>query len=94
MDYEYRNILKEPPNLQELNELATKGEFTVVDLLNPKSKAGKDMKVDLKKTTTQEAVQLIRQNPRMMKRPIFFTGEAVVVGFQEQQLSSLILQGE
>lgn len=62
------------------------GGFEATVLLNPKSKAFRDAQVDLATVTSDEVYALIRNNPRMMKRPIFTNGEAIVVGFLEDDL--------
>jgi len=90
VDYQYRNILKEPPNIEELEELASLGGMEVSELLNPKSKAFKNTGADLEKITSQEAGNIIFENSRAMHRPLFTDGKALVVGFKPEEMEKLL----
>lgn len=90
VEYEYRNILKEPPLLEELEKLAEQKGILVNDLLNPRSKALKDKDIDLEKTTALEASQYIMENPRVMYRPLLTNGESLVIGFKPEEIENLL----
>lgn len=62
----------------------------ITDLLNPKSKAFKDLKLQLDNTSPEEASQLVAQNPRIMYRPLLTDGERLVIGFKPEEMAKLV----
>lgn len=90
MEYEYRDILKNPPALEELQVLAALGGMEVFDLLNIKSKAFKDLGIDLKNIASREAGELMVSNPRVMYRPLLTDGKKLVLGFKPEEMEKLL----
>ncbi len=90
MEYEYRNILKEPPSFEELQKLASMGGMEVVHLLNPKSKGFKDKGLKLENISSTEAGEIISENPRIMCRPLLTDGEKLVVDFKPEEMEKLL----
>ena len=90
MEYQYCDILKEPPDLEELNKLAALANIDVKDLINPKSKVFKDTGASLENITSTEAAKIIIDNPRTMYRPLLTDGKALVVGFKPEEMESLL----
>ena len=89
MDFQYRNILKEPPSYEELEELALQGGMEVKDLVNHKSRGFKNTGVELESMSSREAGSLIIENPRIMHRPIFTDGNNLVVGLNTEELERI-----
>ena len=90
MDYQYRNILKQPLDAKELNELASIGGLAVEEMLNPKSMGFKKLGLDVGNIGSEEAVSLINENPKIMHRPLFTDGRKLVVGFYPDQYAEMI----
>lgn len=89
MEFEYHDILKNPPTGEDLNRLASLGGTDVSGLLNAGSKAFKEKKLELAKISNQEAARLIQENPRIMRRPLLTDGEKLVMGFKPEDYASL-----
>lgn len=89
MQYEYRNILKEPPAFEELQTLASMAGMEVAQLLNPKSKGFKDKGLKLENISSPETGEIIAENPRIMYRPLLTDGEKLVVGFKPEEMEKL-----
>ncbi|EEG76563.1 arsenate reductase and related [Dethiobacter alkaliphilus AHT 1] len=90
MEFTYRNILKEPPTAQELEELAKRAGLQVNELINPKSKAFKDVGKDAEAVSPQEAKELISANPRIMYRPLLTDGKRLTMGFKPEEMEALL----
>ncbi len=90
MDFEYRDILEQPLEKEELNELANLGSTSIKGLLNPGSKGFKELKLDLDKINDQEAAELIKKNPKIMKRPLLTDGKNLALGFKIEEYEALI----
>ena len=90
MEFEYRDILKEPLNKDELDKLASIAGLAVKDLLNPKSTGFKNLGLELDKIRDSEAAALIGEHPKIMRRPLLTDGEALVLGFDEDEYARLV----
>ena len=90
MEYEYRDILKQPLNKDELDKLAATGGIAVKDMLNPKSTGFKNLGLELEKIGDSEAAGLIGEHPKIMRRPLLRDGKTLVIGFDEDKYAKLV----
>jgi arsenate reductase len=56
------------------------------DFLNPKSPAFKAKGLAGKTLTAEQALKLIAEDPRLMKRPLTIAGNRIVAGFDRDEL--------
>ncbi len=90
VEHEYRDILKEPPDQEELAKLAALRDTTVVGLLNPRSAGLKSLEVDLRSMDEAQAAKIIKGNPKTMFRPLLTDGKTLIVGFKPKEYEKLI----
>lgn len=90
MDYTYRDIVKNPPTAAELFELAGLDGIKVNDLLNEKSTNYKQAKINAKNMSEQEIAEFLAANPKAMYRPLLTDGKKLVVGFQPEQMETIL----
>ena len=90
MEYEYRDILKQPLNKDELDILAATGGIAVKDMLNPKSTGFKNLGLELNIIGDSEAAALISEHPKIMRRPLLTDGKTLVLGFNEDEYARLV----
>ena len=90
IQFTYLDLLKEPPGLKELKQIAKINNLNVKDLINLKSQVFKKLKPDLKNMDEKSIANLINENPRILLRPILTDGETLVLGFKENQYKELI----
>lgn len=88
MDYTYRDLLKETPDLAELKKLAAQMKMGVDRLVNTKSQDYKNLKPDLAEMKDSEIADLIKDYPRIMVRPIISDGQRMLTGFKEDEYSA------
>lgn len=86
----YRDIVKEPPSVEELFALAARGGITIADLVNPKSQGLKKLGTDPSSLSEQEAAELLSKNPKVIYRPLLTDGKSLAVGFKPEQMEKLI----
>jgi arsenate reductase-like glutaredoxin family protein len=91
--YEYVNILKEQPAVEELIKLADLGNITVLDLLNKKSKTFRDLKIDVSSFNREQVAELLANNPKALFRPLLTDGNSLVVGFKPDEMKELLSAG-
>jgi len=89
-EFEYRDIIKNPLQADELKELAQLGGFTVKELLNPGSKGFRDLKLDMNNISDPDAVRLIGEKPKIMRRPLLSDGKKLVLGFKAGQYDEFL----
>ncbi len=90
MEYEYRDILKDPLTPAELMKLSAHLDGGIKALLNMRSRTLKDLQVDTQAMSDADVAQLLSDNPKTMIRPLYLKDDALVVGFDEARLESLL----
>ena len=87
VEYEKKDITTEPPSKSEIEKMIKLygGEFK--KLFNTSGLVYKEMNLSekVKKMTTQEAIQLLSKNGRLIKRPFLLFQEKGLVGFREEE---------
>ena len=83
-----RDYAKNPFSKAELVELF-KGRDPR-DFLNPKSPAFKAMGLQGKTLTPQQAIDLMAQEPNLIKRPLTIVGGEMIAGFDRERLTQAL----
>lgn len=84
MVYTFRDISKQPPTAEELQKLAQIGNLTSIkELVNTKGQTYKKLKPPLESLDEGEVINLIKENPTLLVRPILTDGHKMMVGFKE-----------
>jgi len=81
---EERDYARTPLTLPELEQLFKNRDPR--EFLNPKSPAFKARAIDLKKLTPSQAIKLIAEDGRLMKRPLTIAGSRFITGFNRDEL--------
>jgi len=56
------------------------------DFLNPKSPAFKATGLDARKLNAEQAIKLMAEEPRVIKRPLTAAGKRLIAGFDKEAL--------
>lgn len=84
LELDERDYAKTPLSAAELIEVF--GDRDPRDFLNPKSPAFKAMGLAGKKLTPEQAIKLMAQDSRLIKRPLVISGRKIVAGFNRDEL--------
>ncbi len=86
--YKNTDITLNPPP-KKILKLAIK-EFGIKKLFNTSGVEYREKKIKdkIKDMTEKEALELLSQNGRLVKRPIAYEGDKVSVGFNEEEFNS------
>lgn len=84
-------MLKQPLDKNLLEKLAEKAGIKVVDLINTKSQVYKKLGLDAGNMTEEEAIEQMKSNPRIIKRPILVSTDIVLFGFKEEEYRTNLL---
>ena len=92
VEFDYRDLLSEPPTLAELRRLAKIAGIKVKDLVNTKSQAYRKIQPDLDALDDNGIAALIKENPRIMVRPVLVSKPHIELGFKEARYQALLGQ--
>jgi len=87
-DLDERDYAKQPLSRAELTELFAGRDPR--DFLNPKSPAFKTMGLKGKTLTEKQALDLMAQEPNLIKRPLTLTGKEIIAGFDRDALRAAL----
>lgn len=88
--YVERNIDHEPLNKEELKHLITLCPNGVDRIISKKSKVYKSLNIDFEDLTFNQLLILLNQYPKMIKRPIIFDEQKIQIGFNEEEIRTLL----
>lgn len=81
--YHFHDYKKEGADEKELQKLIKK--FTWQKVLNLKSRTWRELSDDQKATDEISAINLAKQNPSIIKRPIIDDGSTQIIGFDVEE---------
>ncbi len=90
VNYEERHLLKNPPTVDELMEIAKLTTQGTDELLATRSQQFKQLGVDINELTVSELLSLLSENPHLLKKPIITDGENLIVGYNATALEHIL----
>lgn len=85
-----RNIMKHPPDKTEINEILTLTENGTEDIISTRSKAFKDLEININDLTMQEFYQLVYDHPEILKKPILIDKRRIQIGYNESEIRQFV----
>lgn len=90
--YETRDYFKQKVTRTELDNLLSSTGLTVADILSTRSTPYKQGNLAEKNLTDDEILNMMTEEPRLLKRPILVSGSHAVVGFNDAKIRELVAQ--
>ena len=90
IDFVEREMLSQPLTVEEVKELLRMTDDGTDEIISFKSKAFRNLNVDLESLQLQEFYKIIKDNPSMLKRPIIKDEKRLNVGFNEEEIRSFL----
>ena len=81
-----RNIFSEPLNISELKSILQMTEDGTEEIISTRSKVFQKLNMDLDDLPLQELLQLVKENPGLLRRPIMVDEKRLQVGFNEDEI--------
>jgi regulatory protein spx len=81
------DLAKEPPSRELLERLID--ETHLEDFINKRSPAFKERELDLSTLTKKQAIDLMMEEPNLIKRPLVLRGGEAVFGWKPDELDGL-----
>ncbi|WP_456274055.1 Spx/MgsR family RNA polymerase-binding regulatory protein [Bacillus sp. AK031] len=89
VDVKERHIFRDAPTSEEIMNLLSLTTNGLDEILATRSQTYKDLNIDLEELTLSEVVQLIADEPKLLRRPLLTDGTKLVVGFDPEGLRGL-----
>lgn len=81
------DLAKERPSRELLERLID--EKHLADFVNTRSPAYKERGLDVNKLTKKQAIDLMLEEPNLMRRPLLLSGRKAVFGFDAEKYEDL-----
>ncbi|HBK5342617.1 transcriptional regulator Spx [Enterococcus faecium] len=81
-----RNIFSEPLNSSELKAISQMTEDGTEEIISTRSKVFQKLNMDLDDLPLQELLELVQNNPGLLRRPIMIDDKRLQVGFNEDEI--------
>ncbi|MBG8070111.1 transcriptional regulator Spx [Enterococcus faecium] len=81
-----RNIFSEPLNSSELKAILQMTEDGTEEIISTRSKVFQKLNMDLDDLPLQELLELVQNNPELLRRPIMIDDKRLQVGFNEDEI--------
>ena len=81
-----RNIFSEPLNSSELKAILQMTEDGTEEIISTRSKVFQKLNMDLDDLPLQELLELVQNNPGLLRRPIMIDDRRLQVGFNEDEI--------
>lgn len=85
-----RDIMKQPPNKNEINEILILTDNGTEDIISTRSKAFKDLKININELTMHELYQLIYDHPEILRKPILIDKRRIQIGYNESEIRQFV----
>lgn len=84
--YNERNIFSEPLNVEEVQQILRMTEEGTEEIISTRSKVFQELDVDLDDLPLNDLLELIQNNPGLLRRPIMLDDKRLQVGFNEDEI--------
>jgi len=88
MELVKHDLAKDPPSRELLERLID--EDHLEDFLNTRSPAYKERSLGERTLTKKQAIDLIMEEPNLMKRPLVLSGRQAVFGFKRDEYDKIL----
>lgn len=90
IEFVEKNIFTSLLNEGEIKYILSRSENGTEDIISVRSKAFQTLKKPVDELTTTELVNLIQNNPSILKRPIMLSKKSLVVGYDDDEITTMI----
>lgn len=90
IDYEERHLFRNPPTKEELLAIIKKTSNGIDDILSTRSRTFKELTVDIDDMSVFELLEMLSEEPRLLRRPILIDEENLIIGYDRQAMEELL----
>ena len=90
LPYKEQNLGKEPLTREEILAILTKTENGIESIVSSKNRYAKALDCNLDELSLSEVIDLIQENPRILKSPILIDENRLQVGYKEDDIRAFL----
>lgn len=84
--FKERNIFSDPLGKSEILQILRMTENGTEEIISTRSRVFKQLKVDLDDLSIDQLIDLIKEDPSLLKRPIIMDDRRLQVGYNEDEI--------
>ncbi|MBS4750368.1 transcriptional regulator Spx [Granulicatella sp. zg-ZJ] len=84
--YVERNIISEPLSIDEIKNILRVTEDGTEEIISQRSKTFKKLDINIDELPLSQLLDLIHENPTLLRRPILMDDKKLQVGFNEDEI--------
>ncbi|MDK6228811.1 Spx/MgsR family RNA polymerase-binding regulatory protein [Streptococcus agalactiae] len=88
--FEEHNIITSPLNKEELLQILSFIENGTEDIISTRSKVFQKLAIDVDELSTSSLMELISENPSLLRRPIILDKKRMQIGFNEDEIRAFL----
>ncbi|AND79399.1 Spx/MgsR family RNA polymerase-binding regulatory protein [Streptococcus pantholopis] len=88
--FEEHNIITSPLSREELLKILSFTENGTEDIISRRSKVFQKLDVDVDELSVSALIQLIAENPGLLRRPIIMDKKRMQIGFNEDEIRAFL----
>ncbi|MFS5719156.1 Spx/MgsR family RNA polymerase-binding regulatory protein [Streptococcus agalactiae] len=88
--FEEHNIITSPLNKEELLQILSFTENGTEDIISTRSKVFQKLAIDVDELPTSSLMELISENPSLLRRPIILDKKRMQIGFNEDEIRAFL----
>lgn len=90
LPYKEKNLGKESLTRDEILEILTKTESGIESIVSSKNRYAKALNCNIEELSVNEVIDLIQENPRILKSPILIDDKRLQVGYKEDDIRAFL----
>lgn len=94
IDFSEKHLFRETPSYTELQKILQLTTDGMDEILATRSQTYKDLNLNIDDLPLSDVINLIIEEPKLLRRPIITDGKKLVVGYNPQSLTKLAKKKE
>lgn len=90
LSYNEHNLGKEAITKEEILDILTKTENGIASIVSSKNRYAKSLECDIEELSVNEVIEIIKENPRILKSPILIDEKRLQVGYKEDDIRAFL----
>lgn len=90
LPYKEQNLGKEPLTKQEILDILSKTEDGIESIVSSKNRYAKALNCNIEDLSLSQVIDLIQENPRILKSPILIDDKRLQVGYKEDDIHTFL----
>ena len=90
LPYKEQTLGKEPLTKQEILDILSKTEDGIESIVSSKNRYAKALNCNIEDLSLSQVIDLIQENPRILKSPILIDDKRLQVGYKEDDIRAFL----